>query len=852
MRHVNRTKHGVANESIRAGIALAVVVVVLLPATASALDPPAPLSVLFVANGYYIQETHIEDHFLDLGYAVTRRKDYQIKGTTSLVPYDLIVLTEFAPSVSTSGINNIKNSGKPVLIVEYWDFNYSKKLGLTTSASCGYVGTDTVEAVREGYDAFTSLVGVEALVYQPSYTVYGIDASKLTAGTTPLYWSSASFGEVAVLVHRGKKVAATGVYDTRKYTVDAWKMFDLLIEQVVPPRPRWQTMQDVAQAYVDSGLYSFLVQVESDLARDPGSWTFDDVEREAWLRTWEWNLREIWDYLQGEASRIFDVELFVPVWEFSYDHPERPHGSGAGFLPSQPPFDDEHEHWFLGQHWDAANQVAPPPKWRDYHDGTDLGLGPSTGLNGRRIFYLGDTWDYGFAEDPPDPQPRWSPGDCEVGSGVRCDDMIAVSNDPHPDDGIDVSPAFEPFESNGTYEARWIPLVIPGVHKDISPVLHSPPATEYWYDIYHEPAYSAPTGAVTTYTEFVVTLGGNQVAVRLPFVMLWYGTGINPSAMAGLDSDDPRRRPASWAGTSLDGMRFYAAYRDQTGQAVPFSDDVAPTDCPEEPGFPCADPGDPARFVMVAAMDVSSDEHVGLCSDHPSSPMCDPAVYDMPVFPYTHGGGLLLLGSGRPYRKSGLFLAFIEREDIGKIGPGGRPLVHYRTSGGWSWDEADAVSITHPSGEPPCDSYREPNYPPSLDPLTWTFSGCWPNLAPIWASESVFGETSARLIASADTEVESGIVLLNGNPWSPWVLYWKAPLYEPWGGDFGAGTPAETKTSGYGPYIIDSYSDDSYPGSGSAGEIVLWHTISVWNGLLSPDPDRTPYGVYTGKEVIPW
>jgi protein-L-isoaspartate O-methyltransferase len=57
-----------------------------------------------------------EDHFLDLGYAVTKRKDCQIKGTTSLAPYDLIVLTEFAPGVSTAGIDNIKNSGKPVLV----------------------------------------------------------------------------------------------------------------------------------------------------------------------------------------------------------------------------------------------------------------------------------------------------------------------------------------------------------------------------------------------------------------------------------------------------------------------------------------------------------------------------------------------------------------------------------------------------------------------------------------------------------------------------------------------------------------------------------------------------------------
>jgi hypothetical protein len=136
------------NESILAGIAIAFAAALLLPATASALDPPAPRSVLFVSNGYYQQETIIKNHLLSSGaYTVAVKKDYQITGTLNLAPYDLVILTEFAPNVSTSGINNVKNSGKPVLIVEYWDFNYSKKLGLTASASCGYGGTRTVEVM---------------------------------------------------------------------------------------------------------------------------------------------------------------------------------------------------------------------------------------------------------------------------------------------------------------------------------------------------------------------------------------------------------------------------------------------------------------------------------------------------------------------------------------------------------------------------------------------------------------------------------------------------------------------------------------------------------------------------------
>ena len=127
---------------------------------------------------------------------------------------------------------------------------------------------------------------------------------------------------------------------------------------------------------------------------------------------------------------------------------------------------------------------------------------------------------------------------------------------------------------------------------------------------------------------------------------------------------------------------------------------------------------------------------------------------------------------------------------------------------------------------------------------------------PDWYQKQVFGEMSARLIRSASAEPK--IVLLD-NPlrWNPaaptsWVLAWEAPLAEPWGGDFLAVVPPfghETNTYGYGPYIIDGFGDTTFPGaSGDTESITLWHTISVWQGPGS----NSPYGVYTGSEVIPW
>ena len=60
--------------TVRFVSAIALVGVIFLPMLASA-TPPTPLNVLFVANGWCSQEDAIENHFLDLGYNVTRIKD---------------------------------------------------------------------------------------------------------------------------------------------------------------------------------------------------------------------------------------------------------------------------------------------------------------------------------------------------------------------------------------------------------------------------------------------------------------------------------------------------------------------------------------------------------------------------------------------------------------------------------------------------------------------------------------------------------------------------------------------------------------------------------------------------------
>ena len=816
-------------------------VALLLPRLSHAA--PTPAKVLLVADGLSPQEDDLENHFIDLGWSLTRIKDYKVNGTTKFSGYDLIVLTETAPLVPSCGLTALKASGKPVLVFETWSFLYAYRLGLTTTALPTLADDDTVTAVREGYDDFTSRVGAEALVYQPHASVFGVSASRVKAGVTQIFQSGGCLPGATVLADYTKKIAVTGVTDTSKYTVDAWKMLDILTAQILPPPPRYGSLDEVAQAYVDSGLYDLLRDVESDLKQQPGSWTFAEAEQEAWLLTSEWHLDELRDYVTDRLGEAFGEKSRLPDFHVSYGHPERPHGTGVSYLSASDT--DEVEHWFLGQYWDPTNNNAVVQDaywWSEYHGGTDLGLGMNVKLNGRYWYYMGDT------SKPVSGNGMWSTNNCDYTIGVQCNDMIVTSNDEDPSDGIDVSPILEKDVIQNAL--RWKPIVIPGVHNDFSPQLQPLSGRDFWIppspppaSPVGGPAYTVPTGAVATTLPFAVVEQGSQLVLELnvPMVVLWYGTATAPGGDYGyeaLDSSNPRTRPASWVGCSFDGKTFYACYRSATGEVVPFSVDEAPP-VPSTPGGPSSDPGKPARFIQIAAVNVTASDFEGMCANDPpvDTGMCD--LYEDGAT-YWYNSGLLLYGSGRPNRKSGLFLAFIRTTELGKVDSTGKPIVHYWSNHGWSLDEEDAVSLT--GDPPPCDDWRRPDY----DRASLTKSGgCWPtdNVAttPDWEQVRVFGELSARLIRSNDPNTESQIVLLNNNAGA--VLSWKAPLSAPWGYDFDHLAPSLTKTKGYGPYIIDAYSDSEYTGN----PITLWHTISVWDGTTN-----TPYGVYTGSEVISW
>jgi hypothetical protein len=167
-------------------------------------------------------------------FDVTIKKDYKIYGSTDLTVYDLIIITGFAPNIGYSATNNIKNAGIPLMIIEYWDFWYSYRMGLLNWDSGDYYGTDTVELINDQHP-ITNGLDQEVEVYdEPWAVLYGASLNSLSMDTEPLIYSWQSANEAAVIVDDDRKIVATGIYDTTHFTADGWRLFDETLGFVHP------------------------------------------------------------------------------------------------------------------------------------------------------------------------------------------------------------------------------------------------------------------------------------------------------------------------------------------------------------------------------------------------------------------------------------------------------------------------------------------------------------------------------------------------------------------------------------------------------------------------------------------
>ena len=632
---------GGANDSIRGGAWILLIVVLIFPSVAAAIDPPDPLNVLFVANGWYDQEDDIEEHLLDLGCDVTVKKDYRVYGSTDLSVYDLIVITEFAPGLSYSALGNIESSGVPVLIVEYWDFWYSYRLGLTSTEYCGYVGTDWIEHVDPSGLVHTVL-GSEIPVYESTYTIYGISSQDIKEGVKPLAYSSRSFDEYAVIIDEERKIAATGVYDTTRYTEESWRYFDLLVGSIAQVGPQWPDTLSALDGFAQSGLMSYLDHLTG--REDPQT-----VRAFVWDMIVGYNLFEfihpINDQLQTYDA---DIEILWPgIFTLGVPHP---------------PLDEEDYPdalWMLGEH-----ETAPfdwyNPAYGTYITGADLGV--SARYWGTTYFYMGDTWTSGF------------PGraGCDQVTGVgfaECDDAmlyLKVGED-DPTDGVDVTLLHDTVDSS-----RFRSTAIDGVHRNFDHEVWADWDGNYEHVVNED--FSVPTGAVsydvpvTVFVPVWMEYPAYNKTFYIKRVQLWYATQVTRSAV-----DDPSdtRAGKSWVGCSNNGKDFNNCYDFVNGNEIDFAYFSK------------------EKFMQVAPVRVSA---ATVAAMDPAPPKENPSPE----------GGFLLYGTGQPYRTSGLYLAYVDWGDFGKVNADNdRPqnvyfFRKYQGNPGWIVnEEVEATPITN-------------------------------------------------------------------------------------------------------------------------------------------------------------
>ncbi len=784
-------------------VSLVLALVGLLFAASAWAAPFEPAHALFVGNGYYQQEYDIQFHLQNLGIDVTVNKDSRIRGNTDLSSYDLIIITEFAPNISSSGLSNIQQSGIPVLIVEYWDFWYSYRLGLTETEYCGYVGTDQVETV-DGEDT-ADLLGLfarELTVYERPYTVYGISTRNISPQVTSLFYSSSSFGEVAVLYDEARSIISTGIYDTTRFTSQGWMLFDLLLDELHPIAPGWQNDADLWSAYWDSELASYIQAVE----RDPRSYTPQEIADEIWRRVKRWGTEELFPYITMELEdgippceqcedALDHLELFTPylttqpsndenhiirrtqVWPTLW--PTQVATCSPTAFPGDPTVYCAEDLWFMGRNRGDPQfdfTVFDTYAFEDVVRGTDLGL--SVQLGTKTLVYMGDT-SYSETDDY-----HWGtpcPTDCAQDYVRACDDPISyIYNDTDPTNGINAKVYTQKYWENSTEKTGFRPLIIPGVHEEFATSNRWPlldcllPNTAQeclgWFNV--------PTGAAT------VNAKPFPFEPEIPTIALWYGAAV----------DNPFRA-TSWLAFSSNGIHFGSfpgVYSLQSGYGM-FSDE---------------------KFIQVAPVTLTYDDLNELCSSPitGNSILCDLPHLDSPN---TFGDdGMLLFGSGRRLRCSPLYLAFINFPHMG--------VAYYRNDGGtisWVNDESLATPISPHNAtmsEAICDN-----------PSAWSTDD----------HRQIFGELSVKLVKGT-TPDEHHLVMLSNHISTTIdndrVQYRTAHLDEPqtWS------LPVDTTARGYGPYIIDQYTEVV------GNSLLMYHLVSAWNGENESNGGE-PYGVFS-------
>jgi hypothetical protein len=488
--------------------------------------------------------------------------------------------------------------------------------------------------------------------------------------------------------------------------------------------------------------------------------------------------------------------------------------------------------WMLGEHSRDADQRIVVPDRGDVIAGTDLGA--SVSLGARTFFYLGDSFWPGRVECSSAEFSASRMMSSACARNVCCNDAIAFTEDDDPTDGVDLA---IPTHRTRSGEESFLPLVIAGIHDD-------PDFLGGLWRGNRDPNYTAPGGA-----GLATGLPGRDG----PQVMLWYTTSVWPQGHINR-AMRPFRAPRSFVAVSGDGVTFAPLVADAQGTPLPFSFD-------EE--------GAPAKFLCTSPVEVTAGQLRRICEGPDPGRTGEPSILCSLEPERRAAGGMLVFGSGRNYRLSPLYLAFLSYAHLGRGREWDLRYLGRDARGGWEWksEEQDAYPII---GAEYAENrrFREECVERTA---FWRCAAAVRDAAragEVDAAEDLFGELSVKLITDGPAGMAPTLVMLSNHQRSPRtiaggnaleerdhlktymregdVLYRTASLDAPhrW-----SQRPRKTGASGYGPYIIDRYTRYD----AKTGELELWHVLSLWKGpAMSDDARWTQYGVATVEARIPW
>jgi hypothetical protein len=435
--------------------------------------------------------------------------------------------------------------------------------------------------------------------------------------------------------------------------------------------------------------------------------------------------------------------------------------------------------------------------------GTDLGVSVHFGNDREDIIYYGDTTlpPFGSLKKGPEYLLRH---ECAYKTELRCNDAYGKIDDADPTDGVNVELQAMSYAHLDRKDriSKWIDgfasIRLMGLNTtDLDGRLIS---KKQGNDIFDE--YNAPSGAmaITAYLEAgsgepffeqekVARLDSGQEFAGTSGVLLFFATANNVYS-----------KKRSWYGCSIDGVTFRSCAYPKGSAVTPLSRD---------------------KFIQVAPVPFSRDDVDQVCEEDPVSMFCGLGEV-LSDFRPDAGQGALLFGNGKYYRCSPLYLAYLELT-TGKI------FYYSGTSGNeWSANEGDAVAIIEPdvAGFNPENQKSCPFEPDSKTAA---------------ASNYIFGEVSITRVNDYFVMLSNHATFSNDKTPFGRIYYRTARIESPdiWS------EPVATSAVGYGPYIMDRYTE--IKGGNFGQELIVYHVLSIWNPEFVPEE---PYAANTKQLLL--